>query len=56
MLTLAEIKKRYERYKRKKEFIRKLKEGEQGTDDPGPYRVALPARVPREFRTGALDD
>ena len=38
VLSLDEIRKRYERYKKKKEFIRRLKEG-KGTDDPGPMRV-----------------
>jgi hypothetical protein len=37
--SLDEIRKRYERYKKKKEFIRRLKKGKPGTDDPGPMRV-----------------
>lgn len=38
-LTLDEIKRRLERWRKKKEFIRRLKEGNPGTDDPGPMRV-----------------
>lgn len=38
VLTVKEIRKRYERYKKKKVFIKRLKKG-KGTDDPGPMRV-----------------
>lgn len=38
-IGLDEIRKRYKRYKKKKEFVRRLKEGKRGTDDPGPMRV-----------------
>ena len=37
-IGLDEIKRRLERWRKKKEFIRRLKEG-KGTDDPGPMRV-----------------